>query len=95
MATRKGGPKRKSRFKLTKERRARGKVSVSRYMQTFKVGQRVFLGLEPSIQKGSYHLRFVGNSGIIKGQRGSCYEVVINDKGKDKLLIIHPVHLKQ
>lgn len=89
-----GGPRRKSRYKLKKERREKGKISVSRFMQSFEAGQRVNLSIEPSIHKGAYHLRFIGKTGIIKGKRGNCYEVCIHDGGKEKLLIVHPVHLK-
>ena len=94
MATRIGGSRRKSRYKLKKGRRAKGKISISRFMQTFKAGQRVHLIIEPSVHKGEYHTRFIGRTGIVQGIRGKCYEVVINDKGKEKMLIVHPVHLK-
>ena len=94
MAVRIGGLKRKSRYKLKKERREKGKISVSRFMQSFEEGQKVHLGIEPSLHKGMYNLRFIGKTGIIKGVRGKCYEVAISDKGKDKLLIIHPSNLK-
>jgi len=93
MSTRIGGLKRKSKFKFTKDRRRKGKISVSRFMQSFKSGQRVHLTYEPAYQKGVYHPRFKGKTGVIQGSRGKCYEVSINDKGKEKLLIIHPVHL--
>ena len=89
-----GGPKRKSRHKLKKRRREKGKISVSRFMQTFKTGQKVHLIFEPAYPKGQYHLRFKGKTGIVKKSRGKCYEILINDKGKDKTLLIHPVHLK-
>lgn len=94
MATRKGGLRRKSRHKFKKSIRLKGKISVSRFMQTFNKGQRVHLTVEPSVHRGSYHSRFIGKTGVVKGLRGRCYEVAINDKGKEKLLIIHPVHLK-
>jgi large subunit ribosomal protein L21e len=93
MATRKGGPKRKSRFKLKNERREKGKISISRFMQKFETGQKVHLGAEPSFHKGFYHTRFLGKTGTIKGARGRCYEVAIDDKGKEKLIIVHPIHL--
>ena len=95
MSNRIGGLKRKSRYKLKKERRRKGKISVSRFMQSFKSGQRVHLVVESSIHKGFYHPRFIGKTGIVQGSRGKCYEVMVNDKGKEKLLIIHPVHLKE
>ena len=63
-------------------------------MQTFKAGQKVHLSIESSIHKGDYHTRFIGKTGVVKGLRGKCYEIIVDDKGKEKLLIIHPVHLK-
>jgi|TARA_B100001964_G_C14258388_1_gene613746 large subunit ribosomal protein L21e len=94
MASNIGGLRRKSRYKLKKERREKGKVSTSKFMQSFKAGQQVHLSIEPSAHKGNYHSRFIGKTGTVRSSRGKCYEVVINDKGKEKLLIIHPVHLK-
>lgn len=94
MGSNSGGSKRKSRYKLKKERRTKGKISVSRYMQTFDMGQKVHLILESSLHKGEFHLRFMGKTGTVKGVRGKCYEVAIDDKGKEKMLLIHPVHLR-
>ena len=94
MPSNKGGSKRKARYKIRKERRQKGKISISRFMQSFDPGQRVSLSIEPSYHKGAYHLQYVGKAGIVKGMRGKCYEVTIKDGGKEKLLIIHPIHLK-
>ena len=90
-----GGLRRKTRYKLRKEKRNRGKISVTRYFQSFNAGDRVYLGVESAVQKGMYYPRFMGKSGIIKGKRGKCYEVTINDLGKEKTLIVHPIHLKR
>ena len=95
MVKRIGGLRRKTRYKFRKEKRSRGKISMTRYFQSFNVGDRVYLGVEPSVQKGMYYPHFMGKSGIIKSKRGKCYEVTINDLGKEKTLIIHPVHLKK
>lgn len=95
MVKRIGGLRRKTRYKFRKEKRARGKISISKYLQSFSSGDRVFLGLESAVQKGMYHPRFMGKAGTIKGKRGKCYEVAINDMGKGKTLIVHPVHLKR
>ena len=94
MATRIGGLRRKTRYKLKKDRSQKGKISVSDFMQEFEKGQKVHLTCEPAFQKGMYHPRFIGKTGIVKNPRGSCYEVIINDKGKEKTLLVHPVHLK-
>ena len=89
-----GGLRRKSRFKFKKEIRQKGKISVSRFMKSFAVGQKVHLTMEPSYHKGIYHTRFMGKTGMVKAQRGNCYEVTISDGGKEKTVIVHPVHLK-
>ncbi|MBI2541724.1 50S ribosomal protein L21e [Candidatus Woesearchaeota archaeon] len=95
MTRRIGGLRRKTRYKFRKEIRKRGKLSLTRYMQSFNLGDRVHLALESSIQKGMYHPRFMGKTGVISGKRGRCYSVEINDFGKGKTLIVHPVHLKK
>ena len=95
MVKRIGGFRRKTRYKFRKEKRSRGKISITRYLQLFNVGDKVYLGLESAVQKGMYHPRFMGRSGIVKYKRGNCYEVIINDLGKEKKLIVHPVHLKR
>ncbi|MBS3096287.1 50S ribosomal protein L21e [Candidatus Woesearchaeota archaeon] len=95
MVKRIGGLRRKTRYKFRKEKRSRGKISITRYLQSFSVGDRVYLGVEPAVQKGMYHPRFMGKAGTVKGKRGRCYEILINDIGKEKTLVVHPVHLKR
>lgn len=95
MTRRIGGLRRKTRYKFRKETGERGKLSLTRYMQSFNMGDRVHLTLEPSIQKGMYHPRFMGKTGLVMGKRGRCYQVGINDMGKEKTLIVHPVHMKK
>lgn len=95
MVKRIGGIRRKTRYKFRKEKRNKGKISITRYFQSFSIGDRVHLIVEPAIQKGMYSPNFIGKSGIIKGKRGRCYEVAINDFDKEKKLIIHPIHLRK
>ena len=95
MVRRIGGFRRKTRYKLTKEKRSRGKISMTNYFQSFNAGDRVSLYVEPAVQKGMYRPTFMGKAGIIQGMRGRCYEVSIKDGGKKKMLIIHPVHLRK
>ena len=89
-----GGSRRKTRYKFRKPLGSKGKISVSRFMQSFEEGQKVHLVVEPAYHKGMYHSRFIGKTGEIKGAKGRCYEVIIDDHGKEKTLIVHPVHLK-
>lgn len=95
MVTRKGGFRRKTRFKLQKSINDKGKLSLTRYFQKFEAGDKCLLKAEPSVQKGMYFPRFHGKNGIIKGQKGNCYNVIIKDGNKQKVLIVHPVHLKK
>jgi len=94
MATRIGGFRRKSRHKLTKKLKNKGKIPLSKYLQDLKLGAKVCLKAEPAVQKGMYLPRFHGKVGILKAKKGSCYEVIIKDLDKEKTLVVHPVHLQ-
>ncbi len=95
MAQRIGGARRKTRHKLAKSVRQRGKMSIAKYMRSYKEGETVILTAEPSVQKAMYHPRFHGKSGLVVGKRGVCYEVLINDTGLEKMVVVHPVHIKK
>lgn len=90
-----GGLRRKSRNIFKKHRRERGKLSIKRYMQRFNEGDVVRLVMEPSVNKGIYHPIFHGRTGTVKDKRGKCYEILITDRGKQKTLIVHPIHLQR
>ncbi|MDP7323777.1 MAG: 50S ribosomal protein L21e [Candidatus Woesearchaeota archaeon] len=95
MAQRIGGFRRQTRYKLQKHFRKRGKISIPKYLQIFKLGDRVVLHAEPAVQKGMYHPRFHGKVAVVKSKRGTNYEVELKDGGKLKTLIVHPVHLEK
>jgi large subunit ribosomal protein L21e len=95
MASRIGGSRRKSRYKSKKEPTQRGKVTITKYLQKFEVGDKVYLDMEPAVQKGTYSLRFMGRTGVIKKQSGKCYAVAVKEGDKEKLLTVHPVHLRK
>ena len=90
-----GGFRRKTRSKLKKNIRDKGKISLTRYFQELKSGDREVLKAEPAIQKGMYFPRFHGKVGVVKNQKGRCYEVSITDGKKEKMVIVHPIHLKK
>ncbi|MBI2660321.1 50S ribosomal protein L21e [Candidatus Woesearchaeota archaeon] len=94
MPKRIGGLRRKTRYKFRKEAGSKGKISLTRYLQSFNEGDKVNLTVEPGVQKGMYHPRFMGKTGIVKGKRGRCYEIRIKDMDKEKILVVHPVHLR-
>jgi len=95
MVVRIGSSRRKSRHKMTKHKSQRGKINITRYLQSFNVGDAVVLKVESSVHKGCYPLRFHGRVAIVKNRRKSCYEVSLIDGGKEKTLIVHPVHLQR
>ena len=95
MVKRIGKSRRKTRHKLSKNIRAKGKMSLTRFLQSFNKGDQVVLKMEPSYQKGGYFPRFHGRSGIIKAKKGRCYDVAIKDINKNKIVLVHPVHLRR
>lgn len=95
MSKRKGGPRAGGRQLYRKHPRTRGKISLTKYFVPYEVGDLAILNVEPAIQKNLYHVRFHGLTGLVTGKRGSCYELQIQDGGKQKMLIVHPVHLKK
>lgn len=96
MVKRIGTARRKTRAKLKKDHRSKGKISLTRYFQEFSEGDNVMLKMEPAKQDGAFHPRFMGCRGIITGKKqGACYYVTIKDQNKQKSVIVHPVHLKR
>ncbi len=95
MAKRVGGSRRKARDKLKKTHRTKGKISVTKYLLDFQPGDKVILKNEPGVQKGTYHMRFHRKYGIVQKKQGTCYVVKIKDINKEKLLVLHPIHLEK
>jgi len=93
MVKRIGSLQRKTRHKFMQHFREKGKISLSRFFQEFKEGELVDLKISPIVQAGRFFRRFHGMSGVVMGKRGFCYEVKINDCGKEKLLMVHPMHM--
>ena len=90
-----GTYRRKTRSKLKKGIATKGKVSISRYFAKYEIGDRVCLKAEPAVHKGIYFPRFHGKIGEVVAKTGNCYKVLIKDFKKQKILIVHPVHLKK
>lgn len=93
MAMRMGGFRRKTRKKLSKEKKNKGKISVKRYFQEFSIGDYASIKIEPTVHEGMPRPDFQGKTGKIIGKQGSCYLLLINDLGKNKRVLVHPVHL--
>ncbi|MBI4451103.1 50S ribosomal protein L21e [Candidatus Woesearchaeota archaeon] len=95
MSKRIGGPRRRTRRTFKKEFRDAGKISIRKYFQSFKAGDKVCLNSEPAVQGGMYHSRYHGKTATVLGRRGECYVLGLKDCRVDKTLIVHPVHLKK
>jgi len=95
MARKSHGFRIKTRGKLTKDVRTRGKVPVSRILQVFNVGDSVHVILEPSVHKGMPFPRFHGKTGKVVGKRGSAYLLSVMDGNKEKTVISRPEHMKK
>ncbi|MBU1198428.1 MAG: 50S ribosomal protein L21e [Nanoarchaeota archaeon] len=95
MVQRRGGSRRKTRTKLKKPKQEKGKISIRKFLAEYTVGEKVILKGDPALQKGMFHPRFKGKSGIVKKKTGSCYEVTIKDFTKKKIVVVHPIHLER
>ena len=89
-----GGVRRKTRSLLKKSKFMKGKVSLRNYFQSFNLGDKVQLVMDPAVHEGMFYPCYYGKVGTVKGVRGKCYEVEIFDGSVAKTLITHPVHLK-
>ncbi len=74
--------------------KSRGKISLSKYFQEFKEGDRVAIVRDLSISS-AFSDRIQGKSGVIIGQRGNAYIIKLMDGNKEKVHIIAPLHLKK
>ena len=85
----------RTRGTLTKEARERGLPPVTRFLQTFDVGDRVVVRLEASDPHGMPHPRYQGRVCVVLGRVGRAYRIEFLDGHKRKELIANPVHLRR
>ena len=77
-----------------KSLREHGKIKLSRYFQTFANGDKVTVIMEHAAEP-KFPKQIQGRTGIVSGIRGDSYIIKMNDLNKEKIYIIHPVHLKK
>ena len=85
----------KTRHKLQKRARDRGKLPINKILRTFKVGERVRILQEPSQHKGMPHPRFKNSVGTIKKKQGNAYLIELKDIKKIKHVLAKAVHLRK
>ena len=88
-----GTARTKTKHILSVPKKLKGKLSISKFLQKFEKGDLVVFKASPGIQKGTYHKRFHGRTGRVVGSRKNAYEVIVNDLGKKKMVIVPSVHL--
>ena len=90
-----GGSRRKTRDKLRRSPKEKGKISIRQYLQKLEEDDRVLLKINSSVHKGLFYPRFHGKTGTVMGKDGECYTVHIVDGKKHKMLYVHPAHLRK
>jgi large subunit ribosomal protein L21e len=87
------GTRTKTRNLLKKKARARGLSPINRALQTFDVGGKVNIIIDPSVHKGMPFSRFHGLTGVVIGERGKAYEISVKAGNKTKIVVARPEHL--
>lgn len=87
------GKKSKTRSKLSKNIKEKGKQSIQKIIQDFPTGSKAVIKIDPSVMKGQPHPKFHGRTGIIKEEQGKAYVVKIKDENKK--VISRPEHLEK
>jgi len=89
------GYRRRTRSVMRRRARERGLSPITRMFQSFELGERASVNIDPSIHKGQPHVRFHGRTGTVVGNRGSAYLLDVMDGGKKKQIIVRPEHLRK
>ncbi len=75
--------------------RSRGKVSLTKYFQKFKEGDRVAIVKDLAVQSPGFPERMQGRTGVVLSTQGSSYVVAIKDFSREKKYIVKPIHLRR
>jgi len=89
------GYRRRTRYVMQKRARDRGLSPITRAFQSFDVGEKANVNIDPSIHKGQPHVRFHGRTGTVVGMQGNAYLIDVMDGGKKKQIIVRPEHLRK
>lgn len=89
------GYRRRTRSVMQKRARDRGLSPITRIFQTFEVGEKANINLDPSVHKGVPHVRFHGHTGTVVGMQGKAYLIDVKMGGKVKKIIVRPEHLRK
>jgi large subunit ribosomal protein L21e len=90
---RKKGYQMNTRALLRKDRRERGKTTLSKILQSYTEGDQVVVKIDSSVHRGMPHRRFHGKVGVIMAKRGRSYVVHVTQGAATKKIIVRPEHL--
>uniref|UniRef100_A0A7J3N0D2 Large ribosomal subunit protein eL21 n=1 Tax=Ignisphaera aggregans TaxID=334771 RepID=A0A7J3N0D2_9CREN len=89
------GLRHRTRKIMKKSVREKGAVpSLSKILIEYRVGDKVYIDVDPAIHGGMPHRRYIGRVGTIVGFRGRALEVELRIGTKTKRLFLLPEHLK-
>jgi large subunit ribosomal protein L21e len=74
--------------------KSRGKISLSKYFQELKTGEKVAIVREQSSEP-KFPIRIQGKTGVIMGKKGEAYVIRLMDGNERKTFIIDAIHLKK
>ncbi|MHB8585200.1 MAG: 50S ribosomal protein L21e [Thermoplasmatota archaeon] len=94
MVVRSKGLRSKTRHKLQKPARARGRPPVTHSLRAYPAGSKVAIVINPSVHDGQPHPRFQGLTGVIVERRGGSFVLEVRVGHKPKTLIARPEHLR-
>jgi len=87
------GYRRRTRSVMQKRARDRGLSPITKMFQSFEVGEKVNVNIDPSIHKGQPHVRFHGHTGTVVGMQGRSYMLDVRMGDMMKKIIVRPEHL--
>jgi large subunit ribosomal protein L21e len=89
------GLRHRTRRLFRKRVREKGAVPpLSRVLIEYRLGDKVYIDVNPAIHGGMPHRRYVGKVGEVVGFRGRAVIVKISVGSKTKKLILLPEHIK-
>ena len=71
------------------------RLAITKYLQKFKIGDKVVIYQNPASQDGMPFPRFKGRTAEVVESRGRGYVVEVRDGSKRKFIISSPEHLKK
>jgi large subunit ribosomal protein L21e len=83
-----------TRSLFRKKPREKGKISISKLLQTYNEGDKVCIKIDSSVHKGMPHMHYYGRTGVIREKRGRSYVVAVFTGRKTATVLVRPEHLE-